>query len=114
VEAAGHGIGGVRRLWRPVVVGVFGFLHAIMVSLIGLRFLVPVFSQKPYLSCWWAAQRCGAPATAGTPAWAGLPPWLLILLAASWSFAGGVFLQILWDDQPVTAPLAHVNWRRGR
>jgi hypothetical protein len=23
-----------------------------------------------------------------------------------------VFLQIIWDDQPVTAPLAHVSWHR--
>ncbi len=110
VEAASHDVAGQQRAWRPLVVGAAGYAHAGLVSLIGLRFLVPVLAQRPQarplsLACWWAAQGCGPGA---------LPVWLLLALAASWSFAAGVFLQILWDDQPVTAPLAHVSWRRGR
>jgi hypothetical protein len=85
-----------------------------MVSVIGVRFLLPVFAQKPYLSCLWNTPGCGAPAAPGAPAWTALPGWLVICVAASWSFAAGVFLQILWDDQPVTAPLSHVTWRRRR
>lgn len=107
LEASSHDVRGWRRAWRPPVVAAFGYLHAAMVSVIGLRFLLPEFAQRPaqtpYLSCWWHAAGCGP---------AALPAWLLVLVAASWSFAAGVFLQIIWDDQPVTAPLAHVSWHR--
>jgi hypothetical protein len=107
LEASSHDVRGWRRAWRPAAVAAFGYLHAVMVSVIGLRFLLPEFSPRParppYLSCWWHTAGCGPEA---------LPVWLLLLLAASWAFAAGVFLQIIWDDQPVTAPLAHVSWRR--
>lgn len=107
LEASSHDVRGLRRAWRPPAIAAFGYLHAVMVSVIGLRFLLPEFAQRPArppsLSCWWHAAGCGP---------AALPPWLLVLVAASWSFAAGVFLQIIWDDQPVTAPLAHVSWRR--
>ena len=40
---------------------------------------------------------------------------LAILLAATfWCLAAGVFSQILWDDQPITAPLSHRRWRDER
>jgi hypothetical protein len=98
---------GRPRAWRPLAVAGFGYLHALMVSVIGLRFLLPEFAPRPVsgpqLSCWWQASGCGA---------AALPSWLLVLTAASWGFAAAVFLQIIWDDQPVTAPLAHVSWHR--
>jgi hypothetical protein len=107
LEASSHDVRGWRRAWRPAAVAGIGYLHATMVSVIGLRFLLPEFSPRParppYLSCWWQTAGCGPDA---------LPAWLLLLVAASWAFAAGVFLQIIWDDQPVTAPLAHVSWRR--
>lgn len=107
VEAAGHGVSG-RRLGRPLVVGFLGLVHSLLVSLIGLRFLLPVFAAAPQggpaLSCWYAIRSCNGQA---------LPVPVLVALAAAWSFAAGVFLQIVWDDQPVTAPLAHVSWHRG-
>jgi hypothetical protein len=43
-----------------------------------------------------------------------LPGWLVLTVATTWSFAAGVVTQILWDDQPLTAPLAHLTWRTGR
>ncbi|MGH3403009.1 MAG: hypothetical protein ACRDRJ_10990 [Streptosporangiaceae bacterium] len=108
IEAAQHGLRGRRLYGRPVLVGLFGLIHGLLVSLIGLRFLLPVFAAAPAggpsLSCWYAVRSCHGQALA-TP--------LLIALAAAWSFAAGVFLQIVWDDQPVTAPLTHVRWRRG-
>jgi hypothetical protein len=108
MQAGNQDVRGVRRLWRPAVVAASGFLHAAMVTVIGLRYVLPEFAprpaQAPDLSCWWHAAGCGPDA---------LHPWLLIFVAAAWSFAAGVFLQIIWDDQPVTAPLAHVSWRRG-
>jgi hypothetical protein len=108
LEAGSHDVLSWRRAWRPPLVAVFGYGHAVLVSVIGLRFLLPEFAPRPahppYLSCWWHPSGCGP---------AALQPWLLVVVAASWSFAAGVFLQIIWDDQPVTAPLAHVSWRRG-
>ena len=32
-------------------------------------------------------------------------------LALGGCLAVGVFSQILWDDRPITAPLAHLSWR---
>ena len=39
---------------------------------------------------------------------------MVLLLATAWCLAVGVFSQILWDDRPITAPLAHLSWRSGR
>lgn len=108
VEAASQDVRGwKRRLRRSLLVASFGYLHAVLVSVIGLRFLLPAFAPRPVagpqLSCWWQLSGCGPDA---------LPSWLLVLAAASWSFAAAVFLQIIWDDQPVTAPLAHASWHR--
>jgi hypothetical protein len=108
IEAAGHGIRGRRLLLRPFAVGVGGLLHSLLVTLVSLRFLLPAFAATPAggpaMSCWYAIGSCGRHA---------LPVLTLVALAASWSFAACVFLQIIWDDQPVTAPLAHVRWRQG-
>ncbi len=108
IQAAQHGLHGKRLAGRPALVGLFGLVHGLLVSLIGLRFLLPVFAAAPAggpsLSCWYAVHSCHGQALA-------VP--LLVALAAAWSFAAGVFLQIVWDDQPVTAPLTHVRWRRG-
>lgn len=108
IEAIGHGVRGRRLARRPPLIGLFGFIHGLLVSLVGLRFLLPVFAagpaRGPALSCWYAAGSCHGMA---------LPVPALLALAAAWSLAAGVFLQIIWDDQPVTAPLAHVTWRRG-
>ena len=35
----------------------------------------------------------------------------VLALAAALCMAVGVFSQILWDDRPITAPLAHLSWR---
>ena len=107
IEAASQDVRGRDRLWRPLAVAGSGYLHAVLISVIGLRFLLPAFAEHPVsgpsLSCWWQQSGCGQNA---------LPSWLLVLAAASWSFAAAVFLQIIWDDQPVTAPLAHASWHR--
>lgn len=104
VEEGNHGAQRIVR--RAIGVGSFGLFQAAMVSLIGLRFLFPVFAaakEGAPLTCWW--DECTGN---------GLPPGLLLVTATTWSFAVGVFLQITWNDQPITAPLAHVSWRRGR
>ena len=38
----------------------------------------------------------------------------VVALAAGWCLTIGVFSQILWDDRPITAALAHLQWRRER
>ncbi len=107
-EAIGHGVRGWRLLRRPAWVTLLGLMHGLLISLIGLRFLLPFFASAPphgpELSCWYLAGSCHGLA---------LPVPLLLGLAAAWSLAAGVFLQIIWDSEPVTAPLAHVSWRRG-
>ncbi|MEV4565133.1 hypothetical protein AB0K12_15310 [Nonomuraea sp. NPDC049419] len=98
---------------RVGVVGVFGVCHAALVSIIGLRFVVPAFNEHAEgannttvsIACWWTPERCA-------PMLDPLDPWVMVLIATAWSFVSGVFLQILWDDQPITAPLAHVSWRK--
>ncbi|HET9895394.1 MAG TPA: hypothetical protein VFQ44_10710 [Streptosporangiaceae bacterium] len=108
IEGIGHGVRGLALLRRPPWVTVIGLMHGLLVSLIGLRFLLPLFASSPAggppLSCWYSAASCHGKV---------LPVPLLLGLAATWSLAAGVFLQIIWDSEPVTATLAHVAWRRG-
>jgi hypothetical protein len=110
IEAGNHGTRGWALVRRVATVGTIGFGHAAAASVIGLRFVLPAFAATAEapgvpesIACWWSTHGCG-------PA---LDPWLLVLAATSWSFVSGVFLQILWDNQPITAPLAHVAWRKG-
>ncbi len=108
IEAIGHGVRGCRLLRRPPGVTLVGLMHGLLISLIGLRFLLPFFTSIPTggaaLTCWYAAAPCRSLV---------LPAPVLLGLAAAWSLAAGVFLQIIWDNEPVTAPLGHVSWRRG-
>ncbi|MEU7942456.1 hypothetical protein [Microbispora bryophytorum] len=108
IEASNHGASGRSLFGRALGVGTFGLLHAAMVSLIGLRFLLPAFASTAGgmpISCWWTTTGCGN---------AALWPAPMLLAATAWSFVSGVFLQILWDDQPITAPLSHVTWKVGQ
>jgi hypothetical protein len=74
----------------------------VMVSLIGLVAVAPAFaSPAGRLGGIWRQPGYGR---AG----------LLLALAAAWCLAVGVFSQILWEDRPITAALAHLSWRRGR
>lgn len=100
VQARNHGVAG-RSLWRAVGVAAFAGGHALMVSLIGLVVVAPAFILNGRdLSGIWHHPRYGH---AG----------MVLLLATAWCLAVGVFSQILWDDRPITAPLAHLSWRSG-
>lgn len=66
-------------------------MHAVLVSAIGLAVVAPEFTGF----------RPGYRLTG-----------LVLILAVTWCLAVGVFSQILWDDRPITAPLAHMSWRR--
>jgi hypothetical protein len=100
IEARNHGVSPVRAIVRALAVTVIGALHALMVALIGLIVIAPAFvGSGQELHDMWAHL---------TPAHARA----ILFLATAWCLAFGVFTQILWDDQPITAPLAHLRWRR--
>jgi hypothetical protein len=101
VQARNHGVA-ARSLWRAVAVTAIGAAHALMVSLLGLVVVAPAFVQDGQkLAAIWhhPSYRHAA---------------LVLVLATAWCLAVGVFSQILWDDRPITAPLAHLSWRSGR
>jgi hypothetical protein len=100
VEARNHGVAGRVLVLRSFAVALAGFLYGLMVALIGLVYVAPAFVPGgSALTALWDHP---------TYARAGLALWL----AASWCLAVGVFSQILWDDRPITAPLAHLTWNR--
>lgn len=101
VEARNHRVAGRALLIRSLGVALVGAVYSLMVALIGLVYVGPAFAGR------------GAAITAlwdnRSYSHAGLALWL----TASWCLAVGVFSQILWDDRPITAPLAHLSWRGG-
>ncbi|OLT29300.1 hypothetical protein BJF83_11965 [Nocardiopsis sp. CNR-923] len=72
--------------------------HALLIALLGLAWIVPVFSENGHLF---------------RGAWTLYPDAALaaLLQAGAWCLVAGVFSQILWDDRPLTAPLTHAHWR---
>ncbi len=99
IEARNHGVAAGAALGRALAVTVIGAVHALMVSLIGLVLVTPAFvSSGGQLAKLWHSPGYGH---AGTE----------LVLATAWCLAVGVFSQILWDDRPITAPLAHLSWR---
>jgi hypothetical protein len=110
VEALNHGVARRRTtlLKRVGTVTGIGLVHATLVATIALRWVFPVFADSGgHLKCLWGSHMAVCH-TSVQPAWA------LLTLAITWSFTAGVFSQILWDEQPVTAPLAHIRWTGGR
>ncbi|HUZ26622.1 MAG TPA: hypothetical protein VMV07_22960 [Streptosporangiaceae bacterium] len=102
VEARNHGVGPGAALLRSALVTLTGAVHALLVSVIGLVAVAPAFSSHGrQIAALWRHPGYGH---AG----------MLLLLSAAWCLAVGVFSQILWDDRPITAPLAHLQWRSGR
>ncbi len=102
IEARNHGVAPLAALGRSAGVAMIGSVHALLVSLIGLVAVAPAFvGQGGALAALWRHPGYGH---AG----------MIVLLATTWCLAVGVFSQILWDDRPITAPLAHLQWRSGR
>jgi len=101
IEARNHGVGRWQAVSRSAAVAAIGTVHAFMVSVVGLVWVAPAFIGKgSNLAALW---RSPGYAHAGR----------LLLLAAAWCLAIGVFSQILWDDRPITMPLSHLQWRSG-
>ena len=102
VEARNHGIASGAALTRALAVTVIGLAHALMISVLGLAVIAPAFTQSG-----WALRELWAQPQYGHAG-------MVLALATAWCLAFGVFSQVLWDDRPITATLAHLSWRRGR
>ncbi|HEX2419111.1 MAG TPA: hypothetical protein VHJ83_13485, partial [Micromonosporaceae bacterium] len=103
LEATNHGVRGPALATRVATVAGIGLTHAALVSAVALTWVVPALAEDGTAVSAWATGSCDV-----------LPGWLVLTVATTWSFAAGVVTQILWDDQPLTAPLAHLTWRTGR
>ncbi|MFW6638515.1 hypothetical protein ACOALZ_00575 [Nocardiopsis algeriensis] len=92
------GVGAGLSLLRATGVWLAASAHAFLIALVGLAWVIPVFSENGHMF---------------RDAWTAYPDAALaaLLQAGSWCLAAGVFSQILWDDRPLTAPLAHSRWR---
>jgi hypothetical protein len=102
IEARNHGVAPWAALGRSAGVALIGSVHALLVSLIGLVAVAPAFDARGgALAALWRYPGYGH---AG----------MVVLMATAWCLAVGVFSQILWDDRPITAPLAHLQWRSER
>lgn len=102
VEARNHGVGGGAAVSRALGVTIVGALHALLICLVGLVLVAPSYVDRgAQLADLWCKGDLGR-------------AWGVLALAGAWCLAVGVFSQILWDDRPITAPLAHLQWRRGR
>lgn len=100
VEARNHGVARLAAVGRALFVVVVGAVHALLVSLIGLVVVAPALvANGSQMSGIWSKPGYGH---AG----------VVLALAAAWCLTVGVFLQVLWDERPITAPLAHLSWRR--
>jgi hypothetical protein len=102
VEARNHGVGSGAAVGRALGVTATGALHALLICLVGLVLMAPSYVDGGSdLARLWRDGDLGR-------------AWKVLALAGAWCLAVGVFSQILWDDRPITAPLAHLQWRRGR
>lgn len=96
LEIRAHGVGSRAALTRSLGVWLAGAAHATLVSVIGIVVVAPAFTGN-------LARLWSHPGYASTGR--------VLALTVTWCLAVGVFSQILWDDRPITAPLAHMSWR---
>ncbi|MFD0507093.1 hypothetical protein ACFQ0G_38590 [Streptomyces chiangmaiensis] len=106
VEVRNHNVGGAASAKRALGVLAAGTVHAFLLSLIVLVSVAATYTEanpdppdRISLHNLWHTH--------------GGTAWQVLATATAWSLAVGVFSQILWDDRPITAPLAHLTWRDG-
>jgi len=113
---------GARRWWaypRGLIIAAIAALHAFILSLGCLAFVVPVLADHGgCLDGWWSTSPWSARILTGDCArdlgqQAAAPAAGVLLLMTGWSLAVGLAAQILWDDRPVTAPLGRLRRVRG-
>lgn len=105
IEVRNHGVCGWQALRRALGVLAVGALHAFLLSLIILIAVATIYTESTPDG----ASRVPLPEIWHTTTLA----WQTLSLATAWALAVGVFSQILWDDRPITAPLAHLTWHDG-
>jgi hypothetical protein len=103
VEVRNHGVAPGAALARSALVTLAGAVHALLASIVALDIVLPAFvgnggSGKDLL------------AIVHQPGYG--HAGMALALSAAWCLAVGVFSQILWDDRPITAVLAHLSWRK--
>jgi hypothetical protein len=77
--------------YAALLVWTLGLAHALAVAAIAFRVLEPLLPETISQA---------RVATRASTLW----------FAGAAALALGVFLQILWDERPVTAPLSHLRW----
>ncbi|GGM66679.1 hypothetical protein GCM10011608_60000 [Micromonospora sonchi] len=100
VEARNHGVAAVTSIGRALTIATVGAAHAFLVAVIGLVAVAPALVEN------------GRDLRASWHTWPTSIGLATLGLGTAWCLAVGVFAQILWDDRPITAPLAHLRWRR--
>ena len=107
VEARNHNTGSVAGgpgtplvlVGRALAVAATGFVHSFFVAVMGMVTITTVFGRKGP-SCVRSGREVRIWATQSD------------LVGGHLLVSGSrVFSQILWDDQPITAPLSHRRWR---
>lgn len=88
---------------RALAVAATGLVHALFTAVVGMVVVTTVFGENggELRQVWEGASSEGDPTA-------------ILVAATFWCLAAGVFSQILWDDQPITAPLSHRRWRDER
>jgi len=100
-EARGHDVGWAQAFGRAGAVFVIVALNALLVTLVALAWIFPVFSAS-------GGESILASLSSVSPG-RRLAELLAVVSLAS---VVGLFSQVLWDEKTITAPLAHMSWRR--
>ena len=103
VEARAHGTDPAPAVGRAFVVWFIGFVHAVILATISVAVLAPIFTEE-----WpWTPYLLELNDATGFTL-----PWRTMLLLALASLSLGIFLQVLWEDRPVTYPLGALRFSR--
>ncbi|MGV9678541.1 hypothetical protein ACWDSJ_24950 [Nocardia sp. NPDC003482] len=132
LDARRHGASRLAMLYRGAGIALIGALYAFVLSTAALGWVVPRLGDHgDCLTGWWnhnpyqplpldtkaptidgvddKPDSCAKALRAPTAA----APAATLLLMTGWSLGFGLGAQILWDDRPVTAPLARQRRTRG-
>lgn len=89
-EARTHGLQGRPLIVRSSLLLTLGALYAAVIAMVAIAFLLPTLNPED-----------------GLPASANVGPSILVFGAGS--LALGLIVQVLWDSQPIIAPLSHAD-----
>ncbi|WP_139274152.1 hypothetical protein [Saccharopolyspora flava] len=126
LESRLHNVRSLDAYRRGLIVALIGLSYAFLISLVMLGFAFPVVAEHGQcLAGWWdqpatEARTLDAQCTKALGAWpdnSPLPkvssPIGALATLTGWSFSIGIAVQLMWDSQPVTAPLGRLRRRGG-